>query len=39
VNISGLFAGNKIPVFTVWTYDTDYILAKNQYIDVARNKE
>ena len=31
--VSNLLKENKIPVFTVSTYDTDYILVKNQHID------
>jgi hypothetical protein len=31
--VSSLLKENKIPVFTVSTYDTDYILVKNQHID------
>jgi hypothetical protein len=31
--IAGLMMENKIPVFTVSTYDTDYILVKDQNID------
>jgi len=31
--VSNLLKENKIPIFTVSTYDTDYILVKNQHID------
>ncbi|HKJ81311.1 MAG TPA: ACT domain-containing protein [Ignavibacteriaceae bacterium] len=31
--ISGILGDNNIPVFTVSTYDTDYILVKNRDID------
>lgn len=31
--ISNLLKENKIPIFTISTYDTDYILVKNQNID------
>jgi len=34
-NISNLLGKNKIPIFTISTYDTDYILVKNQNIDKA----
>jgi uncharacterized protein len=40
-DISNLLKDNKIPVFTISTYDTDYILIKFQYlsetISVLRN--
>ena len=34
-DISGLLKENQIPIFTISTYDTDYILVKNQYTDKA----
>lgn len=34
-NISSLFKENKISIFPISTYDTDYILVKNQQIDKA----
>lgn len=33
--LSGILAEKQIPVFVVSTYDTDYILIKNCYIDKA----
>jgi hypothetical protein len=32
-NISNLLKDNKIPIFTISTFDTDYILVKNQYLN------
>jgi hypothetical protein len=32
-DISSLFKDNKIPIFTISTFDTDYILVKTQYLD------
>jgi hypothetical protein len=34
-NIFNIFKENKISIFTISTYDTDYILIKNQHIDKA----
>jgi|WetSurMetagenome_2_1015567.scaffolds.fasta_scaffold00166_33 uncharacterized protein len=34
-DIAELFKKNKIPIFAISTYDTDYILIKEQYLDVA----
>jgi hypothetical protein len=34
-DISVLFKENQISIFTISTYDTDYILVKNQHIDKA----
>lgn len=34
-NIFSIFKENKISIFTISTYDTDYILVKNQHIDKA----
>ena len=33
--ISSLFKGNKISIFIISTYDTDYILVKNSQLDKA----
>jgi hypothetical protein len=34
-NVSRLFKTYKISIFAISTYDTDYILVKNQYLDKA----
>jgi hypothetical protein len=34
-DISGILGKSKIPVFTISTYDTDYILVKKDYLDKA----
>jgi hypothetical protein len=34
-DISNLFKENKISIFTISTYDTDYFLIKDHYIDEA----
>lgn len=33
--ISGALAQNKIPIFAVSTYDTDYVLLKFEYLELA----
>jgi hypothetical protein len=32
-DISSLLKENRIPIFTISTYNTDYILIKNQHIE------
>ncbi len=34
-NISSVLANSGVPIFAVSTYDTDYILIKEQYLDKA----
>ncbi len=36
-NISGILAGSKISIFAISTFDTDYILIKQEHIEPAIN--